>query len=328
MHPNIPLFLAGHSMGGGVALTYAYSGTHRDKLAGVFTWSPLVDVAPAVRPPGFVVAAGRIAAKFFPNQKIVQKLDASFMSRDRDVCREFAKDPLCHSTGTLLGLAEMLDRGQKLRSPEVEKKFPEALPILVCHGTGDKITDCTASRRFVEALQINDKTFKEYEGWYHKMHAEPGEDRVQFANYVIEWIKERCSSSPTMAASTSKLWGQVPSMVFIYWTRCMFLHDSGRCMFDDFNISSGARKLATFVWYHKVFTMYMELVSFPWTIWSRYWRPGLISHGQTWHLWFYYALWYKQSPNQKFEYSLWELHYKWIETIPVLRYDQFAFGSR
>ncbi|KAF8522069.1 Alpha/Beta hydrolase protein, partial [Trichophaea hybrida] len=177
----------------GVALTYAYSGTHQDKLAGVVTWSPLVDVAPAARPPGFVVAAGRVAAKFFPNQKIVQKLDATFMSRDGGVCKEFAEDPLCHSTGTLLGLAEMLDRGQKLQNPEVVKKFPEALPILVCHGTGDKVTDCTASRRFVEALQVKDKTFKEYEGWYHKMHAEPGEDRVEFANYIVEWIKKRCS---------------------------------------------------------------------------------------------------------------------------------------
>jgi acylglycerol lipase len=193
--PNIPLFLIGHSMGGGVALTYAYSGAHREKLAGCVVWSPMIDTAPETRPLSLVVAAGRIAAKVFPGHKLVNKLDGSFMSRDPTVCEEFAKDTLCHDTGTLLGIAEMLDRGKKLMDPEVGKRFPQELPMLVLHGSGDKITCCKASRKFTENLKVRDKTFKEYEGWYHKLHAEPEEDRIKFANDVVDWVKARCTSA-------------------------------------------------------------------------------------------------------------------------------------
>jgi acylglycerol lipase len=195
-HPNIPLFLIGHSMGGGVALTYAYSGAHREKLAGVAVWSPMIDTAPETRPLSLVVAAGRIAAKVVPGYKLVTKMDPSYMSRDPAVIEEYAKDTLCHDTGTLIGIAEMLDRGEKLQDPEVGKRFPQEVPVLVMHGTGDKVTCCNASRKFTENLKVKDKTFKEYEGWYHKLHAEPGEDRVRFTNDVVDWVKARCTSAP------------------------------------------------------------------------------------------------------------------------------------
>lgn len=194
-HPGLPLFLVSHSMGGGTGLAYAHSGAHRDKLAGVVAWSPMIDFAAESRPSVFMLAAGKLAARIFPGYQMLNRLNATAMSRDAEACRVFANDQLCHDTGTLLGIAEMLDRGKGLRDKSVVKRFPENLPVLVAHGTGDKVTDCEASRKFVDMLEVKDKTFKAYDGWYHKLHAEPEEDRAMFANDVVEWIRARCSET-------------------------------------------------------------------------------------------------------------------------------------
>lgn len=34
-----------------------------------------------------------------------------------------------------------------------------------------------------------------YVGWFHKLHAEPGEDKVTFANDIADWIIQRTQSA-------------------------------------------------------------------------------------------------------------------------------------
>lgn len=80
-------------MGGGVALTYALQGSHRDKLAGTIVWSPMLQLAD--KPFALLVSAGRLGSKLFPNRQMVQKLPPAYMSRDQSVCDEFANDPVC-----------------------------------------------------------------------------------------------------------------------------------------------------------------------------------------------------------------------------------------
>lgn len=203
-HPGLPLFLLGHSMGGGTALTYAHAGALRGSLAGVAVWSPLIEPAAAVRPSRLLVAAGRLGARLLPNAQRVEALDPATMSRDPAVCAAFARDPLCHNTGTLLGMSEMLARGECLARADTAAAFAPDLPVLVCHGSADKVADCAASRRFVAALAGADTTFREYAGWRHKLHAEPEPDRTRFATEMVEWIRERAGANAP-AGGTPKL---------------------------------------------------------------------------------------------------------------------------
>lgn len=108
--PDIPCFLLGHSMGGGNVLTYAAQGKLREKLAGTVAWSPMVDFAPETRPMPGVVSAGKVAAKFMPGKKMLQKLDPSFMSRDAEVNREFDADPVSSVTAQRRGLSTSMLR--------------------------------------------------------------------------------------------------------------------------------------------------------------------------------------------------------------------------
>jgi len=195
----------GHSNGGNIALWYAIYGTHRDRLAGVVLGSPLLSLHPHVRPWGATVAAGKLAAKLFPNQQMVNKLDPKTMSRDKEVCRKFDEDELCHDTGTLLGISEMLGRGKTLQKPECYGLYNESLPLCIAHGTGDMVTHYQSSKEFVENVNAKDKTFLPYDGWYHKLHAELGDDRIKYANDIADWILERASAAPGPGGASAKL---------------------------------------------------------------------------------------------------------------------------
>lgn len=99
---------------------------------------------------------------------MVQKLDPKSMSRDKEVCRKFDEDELCHDTGTLQQITDMLQRGKTLLKEEAYGLLKEEIPLFVVHGSGDRVTDHDSSKLLVNLVRVKDKTFKSYDGWYHK----------------------------------------------------------------------------------------------------------------------------------------------------------------
>lgn len=59
-------------------------------------------------------------------------------------------------------------------------------PLLVAHGDADKVTDHTISKKLVAKLKANDKEYKEWPGFFHETMNEPGQDKADFINYIIE----------------------------------------------------------------------------------------------------------------------------------------------
>lgn len=163
-----PLFLVGHSAGGGLCLTYAYSGAHRSSIAGFVAWSPFITLAPANQPPAIKLFVGRLAGRLLPNRQLYEKSDTSVMSQDPKVCQDMLDDELCHDTGTLVGLADMITRGERLTKSEYVGTFDTSKPVFVLHGNKDMVTDHRTSKSFIDMLKAKDKTYKEYEGGYHK----------------------------------------------------------------------------------------------------------------------------------------------------------------
>lgn len=192
-----PLFLMGHSMGGAEALHFIlstapnYLASPLPKLTGCILESPYIALHPSSQPSSFVVSVGKLAGRLLPNRQMKQKLDATYMSRDAKVRQDWIDDPLCHDTGTLAGLAGMLGRAADLvsltqgASPHLTTKLP--CPVLLCHGDGDRVTSYDASKALFEKLE-GDKKFGSYEGYYHKMHAEPEGKGEEFARDIGAWI--------------------------------------------------------------------------------------------------------------------------------------------
>ena len=189
-------------MGGGEILQYSARGPPevRKHIVGYLASAPLIAVADGSKPLKITVVAGRLAAKVFPHAQMVQKLDGEYLCRDKQVVENWEKDPLCHNTGTLEGLAGMLDRGEEL---ETGKVVPEGCRIWLGHGNADRVTSFAASERFMGKLKVTDKEFRIYAGFYHVLHAEPGEDKVTFANDVGNWILARLGSPTEQPAEAS-----------------------------------------------------------------------------------------------------------------------------
>ncbi|GAB7354383.1 hypothetical protein MBLNU459_g4884t1 [Dothideomycetes sp. NU459] len=207
--PAPPLFVMGHSMGGAETLHYAAAGP-RDALAqvtGFVASAPLVALHAGTRPSRATVVLGRLAGRVLPRRQLVNKLNPDFLSRDAAENAKWVADELCHDTGTLEGLAGMLDRGEQLESGAVLVQDGVGVGgktrLLLVHGTADRVNDFDASKTYFDRLDVEDKEFKAYDGWYHNLHVEPGQDKFDFSNDIARWILDRAdagaASSPAEA---------------------------------------------------------------------------------------------------------------------------------
>jgi acylglycerol lipase len=215
-----PLFLMGHSMGGGEVLLLSLLQTQPEPLprvSGILLESPYIALHPSAQPNAFTVFAGKLAAKLSPKRPLLQKLESKHLCRDPQVCRDWVDDELCHDTGTLEGLAAMLQRAADLTAFALGKPVSgvatkttfghtqggsESVPLWIGHGTEDKVTSCELSKTIFGRLDVKDKTLKLYEGAYHKLHAEPDGVAEEVADDVATWILARAESEAARTVDT------------------------------------------------------------------------------------------------------------------------------
>ncbi|ORY83476.1 Alpha/Beta hydrolase protein [Leucosporidium creatinivorum] len=195
LHPGVPLYLFGHSMGGGLALAFptrtpALPGL--EKIKGVLASSPLLRQTKAVKTPLLVVRAGSVLGSMFPKLNVAAEVKPANVCRDPEIQKAYSEDPLCVQKGTFKGVADMLLGGEALMTKDY-KNWPANIPLLVVHGTSDKVTEHDASAEFVDKLKADgkDATFKSFEGFYHEMHNEPGDDKWTEINSLTSWIKSK-----------------------------------------------------------------------------------------------------------------------------------------
>ena len=166
--PGLPVFLLGHSAGGVIACMYALE--HQKELAGLVC----EDFAHEVPAPDFALAALKGLSHVFPHAHVLKLKNEDF-SRDPKVVQAMNEDPLiAHEVQPTQTVAEMVRADERLR-----KEFPLiTLPLLILHGTGDKVTKVSGSRRFHELAGSADKTLKLYEGHYHDLLNDVGKEKV------------------------------------------------------------------------------------------------------------------------------------------------------
>jgi alpha-beta hydrolase superfamily lysophospholipase len=184
--PGLPLFLLGNSLGGLVVLDYTLQ--HPNGLAGVIAAAtPLGEVGV----PPILMALGRLLSRVLPRFSLNVGMDLSGLARDPAVVESVLADPLFHRRGTARLSTEVtaaIDRVQELAGNL-------AVPLLVLHGSADRMVPPDGSRRFFAKVRYPDREFREYPDAYHGLFADLDFERV--LQDVERWVETHIPAAKT-----------------------------------------------------------------------------------------------------------------------------------
>lgn len=178
-YPGTPLFLYGHSMGGGLVLNYVAQ--RNPDLTGLIATGPWIRLA--FEAPAIKVIAGKILRKLMPTLTLPTGLAAHFLSRDEAVVQAYLDDPLVHDQLSAAAGIALLQGAEWLN--RYAGKF--SIPVLLMHGGADKITSPAATKEFAGRATGN-VTHREWPGLYHEIHNE--KEQAAVFEYTLDWMKQ------------------------------------------------------------------------------------------------------------------------------------------
>lgn len=205
---GIPLFLFGHSMGGGIVLNYACHGTHRSRVAGFSTSAPLIKLHPDSQPNWIVLKVSPLLARWLPNVRIDTKLNLEGVSSDQTY-RDFLVHDRPLSTpliGSFRQIYDFLERGKALLDAQyVTKNFSKDKPVLIVHGTRDTVNDPAASQQFIDKMcPAPDRTLKLIKDARHSVLSLEQETFFQEAlDCYSAWLDKHVAAAKAKASSSS-----------------------------------------------------------------------------------------------------------------------------
>ena len=179
--PGVPVILLGHSMGGMLALYQLLA--YQDDYDLAVLSGPAILLPEGVSP--LVKALAGVIASVAPNLPI-QELDLSEATRNMEMCAADKLDPLQYR-----GKARARTGNESMRAQEeIQARLGEiTLPLLVMHGSDDKVIDPAATEIVFARVGSSDKTKKIWNGLYHEIFNEP--EREEVFEFLFAWLEER-----------------------------------------------------------------------------------------------------------------------------------------
>lgn len=169
-HHSAKIFIVGHSVGGTIATACAAS--HQDEFDG-FILSAATLKAGASVPSGLIVVA-RLLSLLLPKVGLYA-IDASAISRDKSVVDAYVNDPLVYRGKIRTRLGTEIIKAMQVLPSQVPKIH---LPVLIMHGTADRLSNPKGSEILYNGVNSRDRTLKLYDGFFHEIFNEPGREQV------------------------------------------------------------------------------------------------------------------------------------------------------
>lgn len=174
--PGVPVFLYGHSLGGGIVLNYLIR--RKPSVTGAIVTSPWVILSET--PPAFKVFLAKMAGTLMPGMTQASGLKTEYLSRDPEVVNAYRHDPLVHgqiSAGLYLWMSGAAEE-TLARAGEI------AVPLLLAHGRNDMITSPSGSVQVAGSAPR--ATLKLWDGGYHELHNDPLKE--EHFEFITEWM--------------------------------------------------------------------------------------------------------------------------------------------
>ncbi len=180
-HPDLPVALLGHSMGGLVVAAFARE--RRPQVACAVTSGAMLALSDDVSRAR--IAAARLLRWVVPRFSLDAGVNPDGLSRDPEVGRAYLADPLVFRKITVLLGAELLEAIRRTVSGAADV----TLPMLLLHGEDDPITPVESSRAFHRGLPAPQSQLRTYPKLRHEIFNEP--EREAVFRDVFEWVTAR-----------------------------------------------------------------------------------------------------------------------------------------
>jgi alpha-beta hydrolase superfamily lysophospholipase len=176
--PGIPVFVYGHSLGGGIVLQYILS--KNPGIKGAIVTSPWLRLS--FEPARIKVLLAKAIKNLLPSLVQRSGLVVSYISHDQKIVDAFISDPLNHDKITVGLFYSAVTAAQYSLQHAGDLK----MPLLLMHGSDDQLTSPQGSRDFASKTKMAE--LKIWDGGYHELHNEPFKDEV--FSYIVKWIEK------------------------------------------------------------------------------------------------------------------------------------------
>jgi acylglycerol lipase len=174
--PGVPIFIYGHSLGGGVVLDYLLR--NNSDIKGAIITSPWLRLSFEPAKGKMILAA--VMKFILPGLTQPSGLVVEHISHDNEVVDMYKSDPLIH------GLISVSLFNNAIRAGNNALKHASDLKVqaLLLHGSEDKICSPEGSKEFASKSGMVE--LKIWEGGYHELHNEPFKEEV--FKFILAWI--------------------------------------------------------------------------------------------------------------------------------------------
>ncbi|CAN6451626.1 unnamed protein product [Victoria cruziana] len=182
---KLPHFVFGQSMGGAVALMLHLK--QPSMWDGIVLVAPMCKIAEDIMPPDFMVMIGKVLSVALPKAKLFPNQDLSdFVLRELDKRKMAQFNVISYNDKVRVRTAMELLKTTK----EIERQLDKvSAPLLILHGSEDKVTDPQVSQFLYHKASSQDKTLKLYKGGYHGILEGESDERILEAiNDIISWL--------------------------------------------------------------------------------------------------------------------------------------------
>ena len=204
-HPGVPYFIMGHSMGSFLVLQYM--AIYGNGISGaIIMGTGYTDSAKLLFGQAACTAASLLHGEMYRSETINNMAVGSYerpddpdyppgawLTRDREVVKQFHEDKLCQFIFTVNGYKNMLRGIQKAQSSSLMKQIPKDLPVLIVSGAEDPVGDFGKGPKKLEevykSLGMTDVTCKLYPEDRHEILNEPDKETVD--SDILEWMNAR-----------------------------------------------------------------------------------------------------------------------------------------
>lgn len=185
-HPELPIFLIGHSLGGLISSLYLCRMPCPIELSGLVLSSPYFKLR--IRPSLTKLLLAKTIGTLWPWVPVRTPIQVGHLTRDPEKQAQLLADPLKRRVVTPGWF-----KNSQAAQLEISQNWDQiSLPLLVFLGAEDPIAHPEATQRFVKACRSSDKRLVLLPGGVHEPFSDL--DRHQVIRQLTEWIEARTES--------------------------------------------------------------------------------------------------------------------------------------